>query len=53
MFEHDCEYEHKRYSLPGSIWKIVKASPLTVSPSISCQICHLHGFIVADEWVSA
>lgn len=33
--------------------QIVSADPLTVSPSILCVDCGLHGFIRAGHWISA
>lgn len=32
---------------------IEQANPLTVSPSILCPDCGLHGFIREDRWVDA
>lgn len=34
-------------------WKMEKADPLTLSPSILCQICGHHGFIQNGQWVPA
>jgi hypothetical protein len=34
-------------------WQLVKAEPLTLSPSLLCQICGDHGFIREGKWVVA
>ncbi len=34
-------------------WQIVSKEPLTVSPSILCRQCGVHGFWQNDEWISA
>lgn len=43
-----------REAFPGSsLWTLVSADPLTLSPSLLCMICGHHGFISAGRWVPA
>ena len=37
----------------SSFWTIVQEEPLTVTPSILCKECGLHGFITDGKWVPA
>jgi hypothetical protein len=39
--------------LKGARWDLVQEDPLTLSPSILCKRCGLHGFIRAGRWVPA
>jgi len=32
-------------------WHVVKAEPLTVTPSILCHGCGTHGFITNGAWI--
>jgi hypothetical protein len=34
-------------------WRLECASPLTLSPSLLCPICHHHGFVRDGKWVPA
>lgn len=34
-------------------WKLESWSPLTISPSVLCNICGHHGFIQNGKWVPA
>lgn len=34
-------------------WDLVQVDPLTITASILCQECGLHGFITNGQWVSA
>jgi hypothetical protein len=34
-------------------WDLVQPEPLTVTPSILCDECGVHGFITNGEWVPA
>lgn len=36
-----------------SNWQIVSNDPLTISPSILCGQCGVHGFFREGKWVSA
>ena len=38
---------------PRPEWNRVKARPLTIEPSILCQICGRHGFVRGGKWVEA
>jgi hypothetical protein len=38
-------------STPGHI--VTDGLPVTISPSILCSDCGLHGFVIASEWVPA
>ena len=34
-------------------WQIIQESPLTLTPSIRCGDCGLHGFVRDGKWVNA
>lgn len=52
-FEHDCGDEGVLgNSLPNMLWHITTREPLTVTPSITCQQCGLHGWIKEGKWVA-
>lgn len=34
-------------------WTLESESPLTLSPSILCPVCHHHGFIRGGAWIPA
>lgn len=34
-------------------WDLIKADPLTLAPSILCQVCKRHGFVRERKWVEA
>jgi hypothetical protein len=34
-------------------WNVVSLDPLTLSPSVLCRTCQLHGFIRDGRWVPA
>jgi hypothetical protein len=62
---HDCETDYSAGYVPfdtdagrlvhpnGPRWTVESSVPLTLSPSILCGSCGLHGFIRAGEWVPA
>jgi hypothetical protein len=63
---HQCETETGRWWLaetgndrPALLpldlarWTLVQTEPLTVTPSILCDECGVHGFISNGEWVPA
>lgn len=66
-WSHDCIFHHydraddftyrtREQTLPlggPHGWQLVKAEPLTVSPSILCSGCKTHGFIREGKWVEA
>ena len=37
----------------GPRWHVIKEEPLTISPSVHCVTCGLHGFIQEGQWVPA
>lgn len=39
--------------IKGARWKLENESPLTISPSVLCRNCGLHGFIREGTWVPA
>ena len=51
-FGHDCVNGWVTGVLPSPPWTVVKADPLTVTPSVWCQVegCALHGWIT-DGWL--
>lgn len=34
-------------------WELLQESPLTMSPSILCRACKVHGYIRDGKWVQA
>ena len=51
-FEHTClEGDRFKGYLPSNTWSIVENHPLSVTPSVHCTVCNLHGFIIAGQWV--
>jgi hypothetical protein len=62
---HDCKHDYTacgitfdteagRASNPGRArWTVESLEPLTVSPSVLCLTCGLHGFIRNGQWVPA
>lgn len=40
--------EHSHYG-----WTLLADSPLTLAPSLLCNLCHVHGFIREGRWVPA
>jgi hypothetical protein len=56
-FEHRCVNEEQGGSVIAapslSKHTIESKKPLTISPSILCPRCNLHGFITAGRWVEA
>ena len=44
---------HTMLPLRASGWTVVTKEPLTVSPSILCGQCGLHGFWREGKWVGA
>lgn len=59
---HDCNgqiqaggvyFENAPADAHGPRWQLVSLAPLTISPSILCRSCGLHGFITDGRWVPA
>lgn len=57
---HDCSTPaqtfnawHTKLPLDPAHWHLVKADPLTITPSILCDWCKIHGFITDGQWVNA
>lgn len=66
LLEHDCngrrvasgctldsEVSRELDPDPRPRWQVVSWEPLTLSPSILCLTCKLHGFIRNGRWVPA
>lgn len=57
--EHQCKrpasWPPVRATLPlgPDGWTVTATDPLTVTPSVHCQECGMHGFITNGEWVAA
>ncbi len=45
--------EHRRLPLGPEGWTVTAKDPLTVSPSILCGPCGVHGFFREGRWVEA
>ncbi len=64
-WKHDCDSDHGRWALSEGFkpdrklpiaawgWTVVTKEPLTISPSILCGECGVHGFIRDGKWVPA
>jgi hypothetical protein len=57
---HDCQDEARGVFRPSVAlphgpggWQIQQTEPLTVTPSILCGTCGIHGFIRDGKWVPA
>jgi hypothetical protein len=37
----------------NDVWQLVREEPLTISPSILCRACGLHGYIREGKWIPA
>ena len=48
-FLHDCLGEGSKYSLPRVIWTVMQEDPLTLTPSIHCTVCGVHGWMRGDR----
>lgn len=46
-------FEGAHFAGTRPTWKVEKANPLTLSPSILCRTCGNHGYIREGKWVSA
>lgn len=44
-------FENAPAKYSGARWKLVREDPLTITPSILCHTCGLHGFITDGRWV--
>lgn len=62
LWEHECNFQdldgstYHRQLLPiddSQGWRVEAADPLTVSPSILCGSCNVHGFWRQGQWVPA
>lgn len=56
-WDHDCPVHapmRAEATLPLGAhgWTVQQREPLTVTPSILCRGCGLHGYITAGEWRS-
>lgn len=43
----------KSFNRAIATWKIERADPFTISPSVLCRACGDHGFIRDGRWVKA
>lgn len=55
IIEHTClnrdhQPERIRAVLPNGPWQIKDTDPLTVTPSVHCRWCGLHGWITAGAF---
>jgi hypothetical protein len=46
-------FENAPAHVKGPRWQLRQKDPLTITPSIHCQTCGLHGFITDGRWVPA
>lgn len=46
-------FENAPESVRGARWHKSSDDPLTITPSILCRTCGLHGFITKGRWVPA
>jgi hypothetical protein len=46
-------FTHAPAEWRGPRWTLQKEDPLTISPSIRCRACGLHGFIQEGRWIPA
>lgn len=56
VFTHVCidgKQATTRLPLCASWWHVLSRDPLTISPSIHCLVCGLHGFITNGAWMTA
>ncbi|WP_064075901.1 DUF6527 family protein [Prescottella equi] len=56
VFSHRCGDRDLRQVLPlapTTLWRVETADPLTITPSILCPVCRVHGWIRDGEWVPA
>lgn len=49
----DSEVSRQLDPDPRPRWQVESWEPLTLSPSLLCRTCGLHGFIRAGRWVPA
>lgn len=51
---HDCSIpkQYTRLPLGPAHWHLEKSDPITITPSILCEACKIHGFITNGEWVN-
>lgn len=53
VIEHDCNGRRNTATLNNAEWTITQEQPLTVTPSVHCGDCDLHGWITSGEfWTS-
>ena len=54
---HDCKLigdnERERVLLPLSARSIFTPAPVTITPSIHCDECGLHGWVIRGHWSPA
>lgn len=52
---HDCIRVRALATLPlgGNGWTVTQYEPLTITPSILCRACQLHGWITDGQWWTA
>ena len=46
---HWCRGERVEATLPNTGWRVIRAEPLTVEPSVSCDRCGWHGTITDGQ----
>jgi hypothetical protein len=46
-------FENAPQGVKGPRWQLAREDPLTITPSIRCGTCGLHGFITDGRWVPA
>lgn len=44
---------HRPDGEPIPEWQQEQADPVTLSPSVLCQVCKTHGFVRAGRWVTS
>ena len=46
-------FENAPHDVHGARWTVESLDPLTISPSVLCRSCGLHGFIRDGRWIPA
>lgn len=61
---HDCDSDRARWALSVGFppetklpigdkgWTVTSKDPLTITPSILCGACKIHGFITNGKWIA-
>lgn len=56
-YRHECKEGTREESIPlspswgGYGWQVHTESPLTLSPSLRCTTCGLHGWVRGGRWI--